>query len=423
MPKKYLPALDGLRSITAIIVVIYHWVHFHYGLQGQKPSDINLLPLPSLLWPIYLFGGWATILFFSLSGFIFYWLYADRVADRTISFGEFFWLRFTRLYPLHFVTLMAVAIGQYAWFVRTGTHFMFTQNDTRHFVLHLALASNATGLSEWSFNAPVWSVSIEVVLYAIFFVLLFFRFRSWIGAALLCLAAIVVPEHRGLLADGLAAFFAGGLAYRIYAATMPGRSLGAITMAVVVLWLILPWFLTIDGLVTWYGGLPNRFVAGDHDVGLWFVTKVSRFAPHLLLFPATVLVVAWWDTGLSGERRWLSRLGEISYSSYMLHFPLQLAFAATTDAAGISRDFYRTPLSMLAFFAILIPLSFACYHCFERPIQNRLRSMMKLRWSKRSGDRIEQRNEIVLNRTMSPMDSRLRVETASSKSTESCLAK
>jgi peptidoglycan/LPS O-acetylase OafA/YrhL len=68
--------------------------------------------------------------------------------------------------------------------------------------------------------------------------------------------------------------------------------------------------------------------------------------------------------------RRLAPLGDISYSIYLLHFPLQAAFAAF-----LPRAFFSTPLALLSFFSVLIPLSVFTFHYFERPSQHLIRRL------------------------------------------------
>src|ERR1700748_3423388 len=118
---KRLHGLDALRGIAALSVVIWHWQHFQSFSGGFKQKGTRLSqPFFWALKPIY-DAGWAAVdLFFALSGFVFFWLYAPAIRERAIGFGKFAWLRFSRLYPLFFVTLIAAAILQVFFHRATG---------------------------------------------------------------------------------------------------------------------------------------------------------------------------------------------------------------------------------------------------------------------------------------------------------------
>ncbi len=163
--------LDLLRGLAALAVVFWHWRHF-FSI-GTEPAALQMdrMPFFSLFSPLYKVGGLGVEMFFSLSGFIFYWLYARRVANGQISGREFFILRFSRLYPLHLATLIAVALGQVAYSRMTNTPFVYAFNDAYHLGLNLLFAFSWGMEKGYSFNGPAWSVSVEVALYGLFFLL------------------------------------------------------------------------------------------------------------------------------------------------------------------------------------------------------------------------------------------------------------
>ena len=80
-----------------------------------------------------------------------------------------------------------------------------------------------------------------------------------------------------------------------------------------------------------------------------------------------------WPRPVGGGREASNRIRGVSYSSYLLHFPLQLAFVLVIPAASTESAAYDFPWALLAFFAIWFPLSVASYRCFERPAQSVLR--------------------------------------------------
>ena len=84
-------------------------------------------------------------------------------------------------------------------------------------------------------------------------------------------------------------------------------------------------------------------------------------------------MLALWEMHRGTLGRRLAPLGHISYSSYLLHFPLQLLFSGVTLALSVPRGFFYTPASLLLFFIVLLPLSLCSYHYFERPCQTLFR--------------------------------------------------
>src|SRR5207247_6179131 len=98
---------------------------------------------------------WAAVdLFFALSGFVFFWLYSEGIAQRRVSAASFALARFSRLYPLQVLTLFLVATLQSIYFTRIGTFFIYQDNDWRHFILHLGLVQNWWPNVPQSFDGP-----------------------------------------------------------------------------------------------------------------------------------------------------------------------------------------------------------------------------------------------------------------------------
>ena len=68
-------------------------------------------------------------------------------------------------------------------------------------------------------------------------------------------------------------------------------------------------------------------------------------------------------------------LGDISYATYLLHFPFQLALALIALRIGLTSAFFMQGWVMIAFYIVLVAVSAACYRFFERPMQSLLRKV------------------------------------------------
>jgi peptidoglycan/LPS O-acetylase OafA/YrhL len=93
----------------------------------------------------------------------------------------------------------------------------------------------------------------------------------------------------------------------------------------------------------------------------------------LVLFPLTILTLAVVETVRPGLGGRFAFLGGLSYASYLLHFPLQLALVSLADAFSLERSIFYSPLVMAAFFVLLAGLSLASHQWFEMPAQRYLR--------------------------------------------------
>jgi len=362
MEPNRLTSLDALRGVAALSVVVWHWQHF-FALGGdwQGGWDARMQPFYWLLKPLYV-QGWAAVdLFFVLSGFVFFWLYGAAIRERVTGAWRFASLRFSRLYPLHFAMLMAVAALQYLFFRAHGLFFVYQDNDVAHFVAHLFMVQNWWPDSPQSFDGPTWSVSIEIMLYVIFFA------ACWAGLkrGLHCLAiallgglVLLYDEHIG---RGLIGFFMGGAMFTAWEslrghmrAPLVARGL---SIAALVGWAALAALLYRD----------SAWLAGGEGNNLFLV------AFDFVLCPLTVLALALRERVRGRSFRGLGFLGDISYSTYLIHFPMQLTLALIATRLSLTAKFFMQGWVMIAFYAVLIGLGALTYKFFERPMQQWLR--------------------------------------------------
>jgi peptidoglycan/LPS O-acetylase OafA/YrhL len=359
-------SLDALRGVAALAVVFWHWQNFFYN--GTTPGNIerSTLPLYSVFFLFYEKGWMAVDIFFSLSGFIFFWLYSQRVTSREIGVAEFSVLRISRLYPLHLITLVVVALLQWELRSRTGDFFVYSINDAYHFILNLLFVSGWRTSFGDSFNAPVWSVSVEMFLYAAFFALCRLGRPTWGRILILILIGAMlkffIPIGRGVFS-----FFLGGATYYVYAGIVSRgnvrRFLRAFAVAAVAGWLLAAIVIRL-----------HPAGAGTTETGsAVFQDRAANLLVTGILMPLTILVLALTETVRKGFGRHLSFLGDISYSSYMLHFPLQLAIFSVLTIAGVSARIYYNPATLIGFFLTLIGLSLLSYRYLERPAQKAIR--------------------------------------------------
>ena len=348
-------------------MVLWHWQHFAYiGPELSKDFNVTFQPFYALLRPFYEDGARGAYYFFLLSGFIFFWRYQASIAGRRTPFSLFWVQRLSRLYPLHLVTLLLVAGLQGLYIARAGAPFVYRFNDAYHFLLNLGFASTWGFQAGLSFNGPVWSVSVEILLYLVFFGVAFLRLgRLWFCLAVAALALTLAglePDEGFMVGAGL--FFLGGF---VYQATYLVSTRWPKLKPAIHLLAGLAWLLTFINFYVFNFAPPLRAMG----VRTAFLTVVY---PNTILFPLTVGSLALLELDL-GSRflKPFSWVGDITYASYLLHFPLQLVASLAVSYGWLSRDFYLRRTSLAVFFLILIPLSYLTYVRFERPVQAWLR--------------------------------------------------
>jgi len=328
--------LDGLRSVAAIMVMIFHrrfwfnanWVHYGYL---------------------------AVDFFFLLSGFVIGYAYDDRLRSGAMRFSGFLKTRIIRLGPLAALGAVLGGAVNLAATLRDG-------GNPWPIIAGLPLAM-ATLPVPWlhkpfNINDPSWSLFFEIAAN-----LVFARFAMRLGnrrlvialiVAMLALTLIVVTSAKdhfntvGLLwgtmlpaIPRVAAPFLGGLVlHRLWALgklpklTMP---FSALAMAVAVL-LVMP-------------SLP-------------YVAELSYILLcDFVLFP--LLIIIGCQSQLSGRSAQVARLSAaISFPVYILHLPILTAFDLVRGETPS-----HTRISFVAEAVFIILFAWAAGRYFDAPVR------------------------------------------------------
>lgn len=336
--------LELLRFMSAVAVLFYHYRHFA-GLAGMPAIARASVPFYASLWPLYEYGQYGVQIFWVISGYIFFWKYGKTIHQKIVSAREFFWLRYSRLYPLHIATLAMVIGLQAVHRQLTQSNFVYPTDDGMLLLRQLFLATDWGPQPPFSFNGPIWSISGEVAVYACFFLLLL-RFAPTLKLCAVVISAGLLLQILGLNWVSIACatyFFAGGMAALAKPKSMaPAAALLVILLA----------FCVATGSL------------GDRDK-----------LPMILLVAAPCLIVI-----LAKDWRWLRRLrvpvqfaGNLTYSSYLLHFPLQLMLAIFVAASGIVPPL-TNPWFLAAYLGVTLGVAALSYRWFEIPAQRWIRS-------------------------------------------------
>ena len=380
---KYFYLLDIVRGFAALSVVLWHWSHFYSTSHQELAADfeVSKQPFYLILYPFYNNGLMAVDMFFLISGFVFFFLYSKSIQDKKVSFASFFSLRFSRLYPLHFLTLIIVLLLQSYFKNHNGYYFVYFFNDVYHFILNLFFATS-WGLEKGpSFNGPNWSVSVEILLYVIFFIVCRYRLKKLI-LVFLVFFGLILQVFYAPIGHGLFSFFGGGLLYYLYLyiiKTGKQKSYLQILRIASVLFALL---ILFDSKYSFIENSAEKLLhhIKPHMNSAFAVVRLVSLFLRAVIFPIFLLYLVLLETlkGAKGKR--LSFVGHISYSSYLLHFPLQLLLVSFFGQwIGNRESFFNSDYTFLIFFAVLIAISLLSYNYFELPMQRYLRS----RWIKK----------------------------------------
>jgi peptidoglycan/LPS O-acetylase OafA/YrhL len=379
---KRLYSLDAIRGVAALSIVFWHWQHF-FSVSGDFPDnwDATSQPFYGLFKVLYL-QGWAAVdLFFALSGFVFFWLYREAIRDERITAKKFALYRFSRLWPLLALTLFAVLGLQWAFHGATGEFFIFPADSVGRFF------ANLFAVQQWlppnidqTFNGPAWTVSVEAGLYVLFFFLCRFGMNGPKTALITALAGILLFQWNWFIARGLIGFFLGGYVYFVVERVRLRKDARRISLLMAGMALALWAFVCIETL---YGPLHKALyaLAGSLSPGagrfyIGYNGELFHLGYIFAVIPVSVAALALSEVVLDvlgPVYRRLSFLGDISYSTYMLHFPLQIACAVAAVHFGLEYPVFMHGYAMLGFYVVLIGLGALSFFGFEKPVQRMIR--------------------------------------------------
>lgn len=359
-------ALDTLRGAAAIGILIWHYQHFFALGKFPQPFEEHLA--------FFYKNGWIMVdFFFCLSGFIFYQKYADQIAGHDISLKNFFVLRLSRLYPLILATLLATGLLNYILLYTQHRFFIYDTNDFATFFLNLLFLQSGFFNVGNSFNAPSWSLGIEFWVYLIFFFLAYqTRHRLLyvtVAMALVFLSLSNREADYGFIIftppfeRGISGFFIGGVAFFLAREFRP-LSLKTRNVAGLA-------FLTIS-IIAFV--LCSLKLSNAPPRGINHLMVLHNLSLILVAFPAIILA---FSISPSLERllsaKYLGFLGDISYSSYLWHVPIQLGVFILVLNFGISFDLAGAKF-FFGYLGVVLVVSYVSTHFFEKPAQTYIRA-------------------------------------------------
>lgn len=349
--------LVSVRGLAAWLVVFYHSIAF---LQSAFPT-IH----PQVL-TIVRHGDLAVDFFFVLSGFIIFINYFGSFSSPTIRIIlKFYWTRFTRIYPVHFVMILAYLCLVGAFIIWSSSR------DVPASFGKMSLLENVLLVQAWknndtSWNVPSWSISAEWFVYLLFpgiaiIIATFFRSAFFVlltSFFIVSVAGIVgwlnleitgIPLYAIPLVRVFHEFILGTLIGTLYIhhrsllmRLRPSLILILIGFAIFAYMLRAPLSLTVPTVCF----LSIAFLSVDNS----WLTKFLKF-------------------------KWLIFLGEISYSTYMVHYFVRDVFKALFAKSAFEMDV--GPL--IASFLVVFLLSCIMYWWIELPAQSFLRNLRILR--------------------------------------------
>lgn len=351
-----IPALDGLRALAVLLVFFRHVAHSFSVLSQTDQADFPLQPL----WNIF-FNGWIGVdLFYVLSGYL--------ITRSLLHAPKHHWKiyaqkRILRIVPAYYAVLALCVLGVFPFYD------VSTQDLGWRVFYHVAFLQDYFPAD---INAVFWSLGVEEKFYIIapFLLLLFCGRQRQIN-----------PRRIGLILGGL--LLTGYcLRYMSYAAATPetykaffdaARSPFHVNWETLLLGMAIAfWRFGKEGkeqrkaaLVFWAAFAALTIFMATENMMYDISLRDVIFQPVVIALSMGALVwaaVAGYSNRLL-DNPFTSYISRISYSFYLVHFPLsRISYYLWWHIEGQSVVFYTILYFFISFAAAVL-----CHQIFEKP--------------------------------------------------------
>lgn len=309
--KRYLTTLTPLRGIAALLVVVFH-------------SNLMVVPFLPPGYTSFVTGGWLWVdFFFILSGFIIFYVYGRDFQDgiQRTSYWKYIGARFARVYPLHFFTLIWCSVCTVIVIsLASGLDpFLAAIFDLKAIPASLVMLQSIHLFDMTPLNTPSWSLSTEWWVYMLFpFLVPLFRRISWFGKSITLMVIVSLYVF---------------IRYYLNPMGFNGEGIGPTINVTFDFGLLrcLAGFLLGMLLYVLYES-RSGFNVFKRDVTFLIASLAVILGLHfgvdeffiVFLFPLVILCASFNESGIRRflDLRPLQRLGDWSFSIYMVHVPL-----------------------------------------------------------------------------------------------------
>jgi peptidoglycan/LPS O-acetylase OafA/YrhL len=357
-----LELLDVLRGVAILLVFGYHW-HLAHVDRFVAHSDF-FMNFKGVTWEqLYAsfsplnYGSTGVALFLIISGFLIHLSYLQRGGGK-LDLKKFYARRFWRIYPPYLLVLFF-----FAFYNKEQTiYHLFTHEGRFSLLSHILMIHNLFGESWIIFglNPSFWTIALEMQLYIIYPLFLFFSKRF--GIMQFCKILLVIH----LLSILLIYCLKGGFPDKLSEMTFVGHywivwALGALVAD--------SWFHKERLFrVSWNGWFLMLLVFMISQVFLLFFVYLSGIM-------AAVLWAVFLDLCLHTPpsfrffggtlKRSLINIGLCSYSIYLIHQPIIGWLSEFVNWADSSR--FTTAINCGIVFALIFFISYGLYVFIEQP--------------------------------------------------------
>lgn len=351
--------MDVLRGIAITAVFVLHcymaYLNDHLEVKIEKGDFfVNLIGKDwlAIFLTITPFGyGWTGVqLFLIISGYLIHLSFLKSKTEK-YDFKKFYIRRFFRIYPPYLVVLLFLAF-QY------NREVLKNANQFWDFVSHLTMTYNLQDATFFSFNGAFWSLALEVQLYLIYPLFLWFRTKLGIRKTIFLLLTtyILFTLIFNFTYTPNFYFALQNLVFKSWIIWGLGAFLAEIHWQSKRLFRVSGWaIIGLLLLVSWVKATAITLAINDLIWASFFIVFIDYY-----LFSS--------KNGLNLFEKMLSKIGEVSYSMYLIHLPIITALIGSITYMGISKTrSFAHIFDGFIIFIIAYVFSKGLYHFLEKP--------------------------------------------------------
>ncbi|MFL9871851.1 acyltransferase family protein [Paraburkholderia megapolitana] len=345
--------IDAMRGFAALLVAYFHcrqveWIgmqSFHQTV-GRSLDFSNIVAY--LTFPLA-WGSAGVPIFFVISGYCIHRGAALRLAQNPawrLDATNFWARRFARIYPVLFAALLLTLALDWASLQLPPVSHKIREIGLQAFLVNLFSLQGVAGKTYGS-NGALWTLSLEVQFYAIYPLLFALRRRIGITPVLVLVALVNVVSAFGLERHDIQFFTSYWLSWTLGAWIADTKAhAAASTQRPSLLLYGAAAVFTALGCVAFHFG---QYVAFQ----LWAL----GFACYLYRALDTR------RTAGGTAMRALSRLGDFSFSLYVVHLPIFVLLSSLLFRSALQQSIWPS----FGYMLVAIPVAYGFYRLVELP--------------------------------------------------------
>lgn len=339
-------ALDFVKIIATICIVFHHYQQ----ITGAIFSKVNFYG-GTFYW------GYLVELFFVISGYFTY-KYVDAIKNDKVTFRTFIGKKTLRLLPM-----VAISVVIYEILIHIYNNVYGVEYFGKHVTVWGSIVASlgiqeGWGISNYGVNNPTWYISVLILCYVWFYVLLTISKRinisyQWLFGLMILVGIgirtynIELPFFNMQAARGYYAFFFGVLLCLICKKIQINTKLSVLCIVVIIVFMVLVNYR--------YGWVADGF----------------NYLMTFVFYPAIIVLChSNFCKKVFRAKIW-GVIGNISYDVYIWHTVLFILMYVVIKVLGINVNLFQVS-AMICFTAITFVVGTVSHFAIEKPIQKKL---------------------------------------------------